>query len=174
MYLNRMVNSFVLPPHNSRSPKCCAAQKSWPTAFIAAPLILLLTLLLFVASEARAQALHTELWTGTFTQSAPLPWKGPLYLLIQFDPEADYPQQGKAYASWPSLENAMVECELQMTSERKIRLKESRCVSGGCQMKVLGGEFKGEINSQRQKLSGTATGPFGLNGKFELTRRPRP
>lgn len=120
-------------------------------------------------SPAQADTLSRYIWTGTFTQTSPMPWTGSMELYLRFDPEGEYPQPVQGIITWPDLGNARTRVEGSFKSETELEFHEVECLEGGCDKVVLGGAYTAVVDSQLRAMTGSATGSNALHGTFSIS-----
>jgi hypothetical protein len=130
--------------------------------------VLLFLVVICLSTLAQADNLTRGLWRGQMSQKSPMPWKCPMELYLRFDEEDSFPAKITGVITWETLGKARTSIEGQMLQNGTISFTETACLSGDCSKVVLGGTYRGTIRGEH--LSGKATGLFGLQGDFELTK----
>ena len=97
-------------------------------------------------------------------------WSGPFELFLRYDSESAPPQPLDGLTIWPTLGQAKVKINGTWKNESEFEFEETECVSGDCSKVIVGGKYKASLDTKRQILSGTATGPMGLRGNFSAKR----
>lgn len=112
-----------------------------------------------------------QLWKGTFHQTAPIPWDGPLELYLRYESEARPPQRVDGVLTWPTLGMARVKVVGERQADGSYELRETECLDGDCSQVVLGGRHHLTEIKNKFQLSGRAEGQMGLQGNYVLEEK---
>lgn len=118
-----------------------------------------------------AQSFSKQIWSGTFHQTSPIPWSGPMELYIRYNSDSDPPQKIEGVITWPTLGKAQVRIEGIRQASGSMQFREVACLAGDCGKVVVGGVHELTMRAGQPILQGTAKGSFGLGlmGKYTLS-----
>ena len=132
-------------------------------------LFYLVLLVLFLVGAGPRSTASRGLWRGTFTQTSPMPWSGQMEIFLRYDMEQAGRQKVDGIISWPGLRMARTKFEGTLQG-LTLSFSETECAETACSEVVLGGTYRATFDSQFVDLTGDATGPFGLKGRFSLQK----
>ena len=117
-----------------------------------------------------------QFWVGTFQQTVPVSWSGPIELYIRYESFADSPQPIDGVLSWPSIGDTKVRIEGKRFPDGSLEFEEKECVEGDCGRFALGGTHHLRFEKRRILLFGQTGGKLGLGkkGKYVLHLRDAP
>ncbi len=116
------------------------------------------------------KAYDRQFWHGTFNQTSPLAWSGPIELFLRFDSDSTSPQELDGIITWTTLGEARVRILGTRTTDGSIEFRETECLDGDCSQIVLGGSHRLQSKEGGNELEGKAEGAFGLKANYVLTR----